>query len=180
MDTFRAIPSVHVPGQLRRFTRLDFGPDPRVPTIVPAKVGGPFPKLVPAVDRDGNELAGIRLPFVMVPLATYTGWNLRHQDIGGADQVLASGGASGGTLKGSTIPFPATREAREASGDPRLSIEERYHSRENYLERIRQAAQALVDERYVLEEDLPSLEEQANELFDALSSRVKEPQAADN
>jgi len=180
MDIIRAIPGVDVPGRLRRFTRLDFGPDAGVPENSPPVVGKPYPNLVPAVDQDGNELAGIRLPFITVPLATYTGWNLRHPDIGGADQVMASGGATGGTLKGSTIPFPTTREEREASGDPRPSLEERYTTKDDYLQRIRQAAQALIDEGYVLAEDMASLVEQGAQLYDVFWSRVKEAQAAND
>jgi hypothetical protein len=171
---------VTFPRHLRQFTRLDFGPDAGVPSKLPPAVGKPYPKLVAAVDRDGNELAGIRLPFITVPLAAYTGWNLRHANIGGADQVMASGGASGGTLKGSTIPFPSTKRDREASGDPRLSVEERYTSRESYLEQIRQAAQDLIAEGYVLAEDLATLVEQAGQLHDVLRSRAREPQAAND
>ncbi len=175
METFRSIPGVEFPGQLRKFSRLDFGPDPRVPTVVPARVGAAYPRLVSDVDQDGNEVAGVKLPFVSAPLATYTGWNLRHQDIGGDDQVLASGGASGGTLKGSTIPFPATRSERAASGDPRASIEERYSSKDDYVVRVKQAGQALVDQGYALPEDLEIFEQQGRALYDALSEGVKRP-----
>jgi hypothetical protein len=177
--TFQAIPGVGFPHPLRRFTRLDFGPEEGVATNVPPVVGKPYPCLVPAVDQDGNETCGIRLPFQTVPLATYTGWNLRHADIGGAGQVLSSGGASGGTLLGSTIPFPATREERQASGDPRLSIEECYASREDYLKRVRQAALALIKERYLLAEDLETIVSQAKQHYELLQGRVRETQAAD-
>ena len=68
-----------------------------------------------------------------------------HPDIGGQSQVLAAGGASGDTVRGSTTPFPATREERERSGNPRHSIGERYPSKGDYLERVRRAGQALVD-----------------------------------
>jgi hypothetical protein len=123
---------------------------------------------VPAIDQDGNEVCGIRLPFQTVPLATHTGWNLRHADIGGAGQTLASGGASGGTLIGATIPFPATREARQAAGDPRRSIAERYASRDDYLAQVRQAAQALLQARYILAEDVEELIGQAAQHYDCL------------
>jgi hypothetical protein len=178
--TFKAIPGVNFPNPLRRFSRLDFGFRQGVPTIVPPKVGKPYPLLVSAVDSDGNEVCGIRMPLVTVPLATYTGWNLRHADIGGEGQILSSGGGTGGTLNGSTIPFPVTREEREASGDPRLSIEERYASKEDYLERVKQATQAMIDQGYILEEDLKTVADQAPLHYQELASRVKEPQAADN
>ena len=164
--TFRAIPGVNLPEPLRRFERLDFGPQAGIATHVPPVSGKPYPRLVPAIDQDGNEVCGIRLPFQTVPLATHTGWNLRHPDIGGAGQTLASGGASGGTLIGATIPFPATREARQATGDPRRSIAERYTSKADYLEQVRQAAQTLVQARYLLAEDVDEIIGQAAQHYD--------------
>ena len=72
-----------------------FGPEPGVATHAPPIIGKPYPLLVPALDPDGNERCGVSLPFQTVPLATYTGWNLRDEAIGGAGQILSSGGASG-------------------------------------------------------------------------------------
>lgn len=178
--TFRAIPGVNFPEPLRRFYRLDFGPEPGVAAQGPAVLGKPYPLLVPAVDADGNEMAGLRLPMVAVPLATHTGWNLRHREIGGAGQILSSGGATGGTLAGSTIPFPATKEERLADGDPRLSIAERYPSPEAYQAQIRAAAMELVDQGYLLSEDLDGLLTQAVEHYQELTGRARETQAADN
>jgi alpha/beta hydrolase family protein len=164
--TFRAIPGVTLPEPLRRFERLDFGPQAGIATQVPPLSGKPYPRLVPAIDQDGNEVCGMRLPFQIVPLATHTGWNLRHPDIGGAGQTLASGGASGGTLIGATIPFPATRAERQASGDPRRSVAERYTSKADYLEQIRRAAQDLVQARYILAEDVDEIIGQAAQHYD--------------
>ncbi len=173
-ETLQKIPGVVLPAPMRRFTRLDFGPDPMVPTKIPAVIGKVYPSLVSAVDVDGNELSGIRLPFITVPLATHMGWNVRHPDIGGAGQVLSTGGASGGTLRGSTIPFAATKAEREALGDPRRSIEERYDSQSQYLELVKQAAEDLISQRYLLEEDLESIMSQAAEHYDFMASRVSE------
>ncbi len=158
--TFQAMPGVQFPVHLRSIARLDFGSgtDEGVTTILPPKVGQPYPSLVSAVDEDGNELAGIRLPDISVPLATYTGWNLRHSDIGGPGQTLS--------LLGSTIPFPATQAERKASGDPRRSIEERYASKADYLRRVQQAAEALVQQGYLLAEDLPTVTAQASQRYD--------------
>jgi hypothetical protein len=178
--TIRAVPGWTFPEPLRRFTRLDFGPEPGVASNVPPLVGEPYPLLVPGLDQDGNEVCGIVLPFHSVPLATHTGWNLRHADMGGEGQILSSGGASGGTLAGSTIPFPATREDREASGDPRMSIEERYSSRGDYLDKVAQAARGLIEQGYVLAEDLDVIVSQAGEHYDLMRGRVRETQAADN
>ena len=93
--SLEAVPGVKLPQPVRKFTRLDFGPDPGVPTVVPAAIGRDYPCLVSQVDADGNEVAGIRLPLVSVPLATHLGWNRRHADIGGEGQTLSTGGASG-------------------------------------------------------------------------------------
>ena len=101
-------------------TRLDFGPEASngIATTLPPREGEAYPHFVPSVDPDGNELSGIRLPDVTVPLATYTGWNLRHPQIGAPERLMS--------LIGSTIPFPATEGERAAKGDPRRSIEARY------------------------------------------------------
>ena len=98
--------------------------------------------LVPSVDADGNESAGVRVPEVSAPLATYLGWNLRRDS-----EVMAG-------IVGSAIPFPETEEARAAEGDPRPSIASRYPSKEAYLEAVRAAAAALVEERLFLAEDM--------------------------
>jgi hypothetical protein len=95
----------------------------------------PFPFLVPQVDADGNEIGGIRVPDLSVPLATTAGWNLRSEAIGNRGELAA--------LLGSYIPFAATRAARQP-GDPRPSIEERYADRAAYLQKIRTAAADLV------------------------------------
>ena len=171
-----AVPGVKLPRPLRRFTRLDFGPDPGVPTVVPATVGRDYPCLVSQVDADGNEVAGIRLPLVSVPLATHLGWNRRHADIGGEGQTLSTGGASGGTLRGSSIPFAATRREREASGDPRRSIEERYTSREGFLRQIEDASRQLVANGYLLEEDVEPLSAQAADHYAATAASLTEAQ----
>jgi hypothetical protein len=164
--TFQAMPGVQFPAHLRSIARLDFGAgtDAEMTTLLPPKVGDPYANLVSAIDEDGNELAGIRLPDISVPLATYTGWNLRHGDIGGPGQTLS--------LLGSTIPFPATQAERKASGDPRPSIEERYPSKEDYLRQVQQAAEALVQRGYLLAEDLPTITAQASQRYDLFRGRV--------
>ena len=168
-DALQSIPGVNLPEPLRRLYRLDFGADARVPTHVPPKVGAPYPCRVPMVDVDGNETSGLQTPFHRVPLATYTGWNVRHADIGGEGQVLATGGGSGGTLLGATIPFAPTPNARQATGDARPSIAERYASKADYLDQVNQATQTLIRDKQVLAEDLESILEQAAHHYDLLS-----------
>ena len=106
----------------------------------------PLPFLVPQVDRDGNDIAGIRAPEVAVPLATMTGWNFRHPSVGNPGVIYQ-------TL-GSYVPFATSKQARRAAGDPRLSLEERYRGLDDYLRRIRSAAEDLIGSRYLLQEDL--------------------------
>jgi hypothetical protein len=134
-------------------------------TVAPGRDGETMlPLLVSQVDADGNERAGIRLPDVAVPLGTYTGWNFRSAAIGGTQELVS--------LMGSFIPFARTRAAREAAGDPRRSIEERYESRNQYLRLVRDAAERLVKDRYLLAADVPHLVTRAGEMWDdAVGSR---------
>jgi hypothetical protein len=97
---------------------------------------------VSAIDRDGNEVAGIRLPPIAVPLATHTGWNVYRRQ----PQELCD-------RDGSFAPFARTKAEREASGDPRLSVEERYGSRAAYAAEVKAAADALVAQRLLLPAD---------------------------
>tara|TARA_B100001013_G_scaffold1207_1_gene919 strand:+ start:62 stop:490 length:429 start_codon:yes stop_codon:yes gene_type:complete len=137
---------------------------------LPPVIGNPYPALVSNVDQDGNDVAGIRLPDVSVPLASVPGWNLRHPDTGGPGQTHKT--------MGSTLPFAFTKQERQDTSDPRPSIEERYASRQDYLDRVETAAQDLTSERYMLEEDVPRVSEMAGERYDLLESRVKEAQPA--
>jgi hypothetical protein len=132
---------------------------PRI--VAPGRDGGrPLPLLVSQVDQDGNERAGLRLPEVEVPLATYTGWNFRSAAVGGTKELVS--------LAGSSIPFQRTRAGREAAGDPRRSIEERYASKEVYLRRVREAADKLVGERYLLAGDVHAIVARAGEMWDVV------------
>ena len=107
-----------------------------------------------SVDADGNEVVGIRLPEVSVPIATYAGWNLTRK--GFAEGALCS-------VTGSTIPFAETRSEREATKDPRPSIEERYESHEAYVQAVEQAARHLVTKRLLLEDDVSVYVEMARQ-----------------
>ena len=129
-------------------------------------MGKVFGSLVPDVDSDGNEVAGITLPEIAVPLAAHTGWSLRHPDIGGETQPLM--------FAGGTMPFAPDKKAREADGDPRPSISERYASKEEYLSRVRAAAQELVKDRYLLEQDIAVCLEQAAKFWDHFTAQRDE------
>jgi len=171
-EIFRSIPGVDFPQHHRYLSRLDFGPDESVTTKLPPETGNPYPNLVSGVDQDGNEVGGIRLPDLTAPLATHTGWNIRHPETGGPGQTLR--------MIGSTIPFASTRADREASGDPRPSIEERYPTRDDYLETVRRESSELVDAGYLLAEDVASLIEAARQRYDLFHITVKEVQVADD
>jgi hypothetical protein len=165
---FPNIPGVHLPKEPYTVYRLDFGPNFRSKGIVdiePPKLGKAFPILVPQVDADGNEVSGVRLPDQIVPLATYTGWNLRDARIGAPDVVF--------DMVGSFLPFPRTRADREKTGDPRRSIEERYKSREDYLQQITAAAETLVQARFLIASDVPKLTERAAARWDSLMNPQK-------
>jgi hypothetical protein len=163
-DVVTAIPGVRFPSHPPQVRRLDFGLEAAsgIATTLPPREGEPYPHFVPAVDPDGNELSGIRLPDVTLPLATYTGWNLRHPQIGGPDRLMS--------LMGSTIPFPATEGERAAKSDPRRSIEERYPSKTAYLDQVRHAAQRLIDVGYLLAEDLERILAQSARRWDLLAA----------
>jgi hypothetical protein len=155
---FDRIPGSHYPRRHPLPIRLDFGADPLRAPALPPREGTAWGSRMAAVDEDGNERAGIPLPELTVPLATHTGWTLRHPEIGGAEQLLV--------FAGGTMPFARTRAERDASGDPRRSIAERYASRDEYLARVREAAVRLCGERYMLEEDVELSVARAARLWD--------------
>ena len=154
---FPKIPQVNTPHEVSLAYHLDFGVQPKgtpvgtvqVVTVEPPQVGTPFAVLVPQSDRDGNDLGGVRLPELQAPLATYTGWNLRDTSIGAPEQRVS--------FLGSWIPLAKTPEERKKSGDPRPSIAERYASREEYMSKFEQAAKKLIEQRFLLQEDLPAI-----------------------
>jgi hypothetical protein len=117
-----------------------------------------LPFIVPQVDSDGNDIGGIRLPEQAVPLGTYTGWAFRSERIGAPNTLIA--------MAGSYIPFAKTRNDREKSHDSRLSVEERYSSRAEYVRLVEEAANRLVQERYLLQEDMPAIVEAAGQHWD--------------
>jgi hypothetical protein len=162
---YRAIPGAVVADPERRLMvwRTDVGPEAASGVMqVPAHLGERYQNYVSALDADGNEVGGIRMPDVSVPVATYTGWNPRAPETGGAGQI--------NLMQGSTFPFAATRAERERNGDLRPSIEERYRDREAYLAQVRAAAEALVARRYMLAEDVELALTLAGQRYDAFAA----------
>jgi hypothetical protein len=149
--TFPGIPGVNRPHEMNLAYRLDFGWQWKsgIVSNEPPGVGRPFAVLVPQTDVDGNDLGGVRLPELQAPLATYTGWNLRDPSIGASDMRLS--------FLGSFIPLARTASDREKFGDPRLSVAERYASREQYMGKFAEAAMNLIHGRFLLREDLAAV-----------------------
>ena len=114
-----------------------------------------------AVDADGNELAGIRLPPVAAPLATFTGWNV-FRDL--PDEFA--------DRDGSRVPFARTRAEREASGDTRLSLQERYRSLDDYVAQVKACAEKLVAGRLLLPADAAAYVEAAKACRDFAPASV--------
>ncbi|MHB8577291.1 MAG: alpha/beta hydrolase domain-containing protein [Dehalococcoidia bacterium] len=148
LAAFRGIPGADVPDAalLPVISSIDLGPEAvRGVGRFPVELGRSYPVVVSAVDDDGNEIAGVRLPDIAAPVATNTGWNPRDPQTGGAGEIIG--------MRGSTLPFAATAEERRRGGDRRPAISERYRDREAYLTRVRAVAAELVAARYLLGED---------------------------
>ena len=154
--SFPKIRGVRYQGLHNRQLFLDYGPRisrGRMDIHPPRQIGkGSYTILVPKVDRDGNDVPGIRLPVVQVPLGTYTGWNLQPR-------LLAEDELSG--LLGSFIPFAKTKAERSKLHDPRLSLKERYKNHSDYVKKVSRAARILVDQRYLLPDDAERMIDEA-------------------
>src|SRR5689334_2207486 len=158
---FPAIPGYPLPdNMINTFLDYDPGPDfryndlPAPISLQPPRIRGIIPMLVPKTDADGNELSGIPSVLHQAPLGTYLGWN-----------VTGSGyhKGRGCGFSGGFIPFARTKSERIAAGDPRLSLEERYGTHEEYVSRVKAAAAKLVKERFLLEDDAARIVREAAE-----------------
>lgn len=157
-DQWPEIPGVGDPAVNYQPLRLDFGQrwkEEGIADRVPPGIGKPYRTLVPAVDADGNEVAGIRLPEIAVALGTATGWNLRADEFG-------AGGLPAG-LHGGWFPFPTTAKEHKAGDDPRPSVEERYPDRDHYFAEYTRVALELQEAGFLLAEDVVRLLEEARE-----------------
>ncbi len=114
----------------------------KVPTVKQV-----LPQLVPKVDADGNEMAGVKSPLQMAPLGTYTGWNVMSSGVFKGQMCLFASPVGG------FIPFAKTKAERQASGDPRLSLEERYQTHDGYVQALAVAVHKLVKDGYLGQAD---------------------------
>ena len=143
-----ALPGVRYPELIQQPERLDRGPRfaaQRITTLEPPVSRGRYGVRVPAYAGDNNERGMLLLPSVAVPVATFTGWNLRHRSLGAETELLS--------LAGGYIPFAKTAAERAAGGDPRPALSERYRNFEDYLAQFSKATRALIDERSLLPEE---------------------------
>jgi alpha/beta hydrolase family protein len=148
---FPRISGVRMPDRYYEPNHLDFGPreaSEGILDIQPPKVGPCYHALVPVCDSEGNDLGGVRLPEVAVPMATYTGWNLR--EIEGVEGEMGRGA-------GSRFPLPATAEEQLQSADPRASIQDRYPNRDFYMAQVTELVLELHRQRFLLDEDVVHL-----------------------
>lgn len=156
---FPRIPGIRYPEVIQQPEWFDYGPrfaSEGIVSLQPPVSKGKYTVKAPKTDGDGNELAGIRLPELQVPIATYTGWNLRNAQAGAENELV--------DLAGSVIPFARDKRERTQTGDPRPSLEERYDGFDDYKTKYREAAERLIEQHLLLEEDLP-------DMFDRLEQR---------
>ena len=145
---FPQIPGVRYPEIIQQPSCLDFGPrwlTERIIDIQPPRQSGDYKVLAPRCGADGNELGCLLPPEVAVPVATYTGWNLRTAAVGAEGQLVS--------LTGSYIPFPKSQEDRLRLGDPRMSVQERYGSHDEYVKQFTKACDTLKAGGYLQDED---------------------------
>ncbi len=144
-----AIPGFPHTPSYHRVWRMNFGAQfaQGIDTTEPPILGRQYPVLLPQVDSDGTDLGGIRMPEGALPIATFTGWNQRIAGIGFPDENV--------DFVGSMVPFAKTAAERKASGDPRLSLEERYPTKAAYMARYENYVRGLASQRLLLDTDIP-------------------------
>lgn len=149
---WHAVPGVRYPEVIQQPEHLDRGPEFyrfRRSSIEPPISKGFYGAKVPAYDADNNERGTLQLPTVAVPIGTYTSWNLRSRSVGAENELLG--------LSGGFIPFTKLAAERTLRGDPRPALLERYNSFDEYSKRYQMTIAELVQQRYLLAEDVPAL-----------------------
>ncbi len=166
LEAFPTIPSARKPSHLFQPLRLNFGErfaSQGIADVVPPQFGRAYTALVPIPNADGLDTGGIQLPDISVPLGTYTGWNLLNAATGAPERLSRKDGGF--------IPFPRTESERLANEDPRLSIQERYPSREKYREAYASAALMLAETGFLLGTDINPMVDRAGEFYDRIMTR---------
>lgn len=145
--------------------RLDHGPrfaSDGIADQVPPEQGEPYKTLVLSPNEDGQDMAGIRLPDLKVPLGTYTGWNPQNAETGAPARL--------GRWFGSFIPYARTVPERQARNDPRAAITERYISKDEYVSAFAEATLSLAGDELILGFDINPMIERAGLFYDAVLS----------
>jgi hypothetical protein len=160
---FPVLPDIELPRVIHRAYRVDYGPrwDQGIIDLQPPKLGERFRSLVADVDAFGNEVGGIRNVELRVPLATYTPWSLRSDYLAGKDELV--------DFLGTYIPLSTSEKERLPNKDPRPSLETLYPSKKQYLAQIKEAAEALVAEGFLLREDVPRVTRRATDTWELLN-----------
>jgi hypothetical protein len=167
VEAFKAamppIPGLRLPQDNLKPPRLDLGPRferERIADIVPPRMGPPYVTLVPRPDADGLDQGGIKLPEMLVPLGTRTGFNTRSEAAGFPWAT--------GRWDGAFLPFPRTEAERQAAKDPRPSLAARYADRPDYEQKMRAAAAGVVAAGFLLEDEIEALVAAAGRLYDRI------------
>lgn len=173
---FPRIPDTRYPEVIQQPSLLAFGrrwPDEGIMDRQPPRVAGDYRVLAPRCGEDGNELDCLLPPEVAVPIATYTGWNLRNREAGAENDLVG--------LNGSYLLLPATEARRREAADPRRSLEARYGTLDRYRQRLEGECRSMVEAGYLLEEDVEPIvtlhSERAAKLFEQIERA--EPSADD-
>ncbi len=164
---FPAIPGIRYPNVIQQPPAFHLGPRWKSEGIIanqPPGIFGRYKTRTAMTGADGNELGCLLPPEVAVPVATFTGWNLRKTAAGAQSELVK--------LAGSYISFPLTRFERQWTGDPRQSVEERYESLDDYRNQLKRVCETLAENRYLLREDIDRIvtthAERAEPLFEQI------------
>lgn len=153
------VPGIAAPNALKAGGRVR---NPQFPDG--ASEGAELPLLVPQVDADGNDLGGIRMSDLAVPLGTAAGWVFRAKSQGSPQELVM--------LRGAWVPLAATKVQREKTNDPRPSLEERYASKDDFMTRVKTTIEKLIEQRLMLGSDLEPQMKQASERWDWVTKRA--------
>ncbi len=164
------LPGVQYPQVIQQPAFLYRGPwweSQRIATLEPPEIKESYAVRIPAIGPDGNERGTLNLPAITVPVGTHASWNLRDSSVGAPGELL--------TLQGGYIPFAKTREERAASNDPRPALAEMYSGFSDYEAKYLAAAEKLIQQRYLLTEDLPRLKALCQKFKSSFWAQVPDP-----
>ena len=150
---FPKVPGITAPKTVKAGGRVR---NPQLPDG--AGEGTGLPLLVPQVDAGGNDLGGILMPDLAVPLGTAAGWVFRPKSTGSPHELVM--------LRGAWVPLAPTQAQREKMNDPRPSLEERYASKDEFMAKVKAAIKKLIKQRLMLDDDLEPQLKQAGERWD--------------